>query len=500
MEGLAWLFRAVGAAGALYLMWRAIAAVLRIRWARHAYRTVVAEAGVAPGSRQDRVRGCLIAAGLGDAVNLPAEAVPRWLVRLRYPGAIRMRRGLLRFLRRRGDISDDTQLTIAVARSILPSGDYCHERFLDELGLWSYTRIGAGRACAAAALHTRRHGCPKPSPSCGNGAAIRVAPLAIAMKRSELVATVERNAHATHADDLAVSAAVFQAILIRECLDASEGLLDDAKALQSAILLAAEESGFPFESREASSSPPSGHVAESLPAVVAVLKAHGTNFPLAMQAVFRAGGDTDSIGAMVGACIGAQIGCERLPKEFELQHRTTLLWLADRLASPRRTEACSGEIVERTGDIARSESDVIVNAWNRNLLPRWLLVPQGVSRALSGAGGRACIHELTKRGPIPLGGSVDTNGGTLPARWIVHADAINMGWRASELSIRRATRSALWLAHWLGAETVAMPMLGAGSGGVSEERARKFIREEAELFVSRFARIELVRYAPESRS
>lgn len=30
--------------------------------------------------------------------------------------------------------------------------------------------------------------------------------------------------------------------------------------------------------------------------------------------------------------------------------------------------------------------------------------------------------------------------------------------------------------------------------------ARKFIREEAELFVSRFARIELVRYAPESRS
>ena len=59
-------------------------------------------------------------------------------------------------------------------------------------------------------------------------------------------------------------------------------------------------------------------------------------------------------------------------------------------------------------------------------------------------------------------------------------------------------RSALWLAHWLGAETVAVPMLGAGSGGASEHRALKFIREEAGLFVSRFARIELVRYAPES--
>ena len=34
------------------------------------------------------------------------------------------------------------------------------------------------------------------------------------------------------------------------------------------------------------------------------------------------------------------------------------------------------------GDLLDQDVDVIVNAWNRNIIPRWLLLPQGVSKAI----------------------------------------------------------------------------------------------------------------------
>lgn len=34
------------------------------------------------------------------------------------------------------------------------------------------------------------------------------------------------------------------------------------------------------------------------------------------------------------------------------------------------------------GDLLEQNVDVIVNTWNRNLFPWWLLLPQGVSGAI----------------------------------------------------------------------------------------------------------------------
>tara|TARA_R110002096_G_scaffold436038_2_gene665780 strand:- start:43304 stop:43783 length:480 start_codon:yes stop_codon:yes gene_type:complete len=107
-----------------------------------------------------------------------------------------------------------------------------------------------------------------------------VAPLAIAIAPSELVAIVEQNARATHDAPLAVSGAVFQALLIRECLDGPAGLLEDSLAFDAAVARATEKSGFPLATKTVAS--PSGHVAECLPAVVAALRIHGTDFSAAM--------------------------------------------------------------------------------------------------------------------------------------------------------------------------------------------------------------------------
>ena len=86
--------------------------------------------------------------------------------------------------------------------------------------------------------------------------------------------------------------------------------------------------------------------------------------------------------------------------------------------------------------------EVIVNAWNRNSIPWWLL-PQGVSGAIKRRAGYQLFRELARHGPIPLGGAVETSAGRLPFRAIIHVAGISMFWRSSERAIRGCVRSAL---------------------------------------------------------
>jgi O-acetyl-ADP-ribose deacetylase (regulator of RNase III) len=45
------------------------------------------------------------------------------------------------------------------------------------------------------------------------------------------------------------------------------------------------------------------------------------------------------------------------------------------------------EVEVTTGDLLKQDVDLIVNVWNRNIIPWWLLLPQGVSGAIrKGAG------------------------------------------------------------------------------------------------------------------
>src|SRR6266852_2742321 len=97
------------------------------------------------------------------------------------------------------------------------------------------------------------------------------------------------------------------------------------------------------------------------------------------------------------------------------------------------------------GDLLDQKVDVIVNAWNRNIIPWWLLLPQGVSGAIKRRAGLQPFREVARCGPIPLGEAVLTSAGKLPFRGIIHVAGIDGLWRASETSIRRSMRSAMRL-------------------------------------------------------
>ena len=127
------------------------------------------------------------------------------------------------------------------------------------------------------------------------------------------------------------------------------------------------------------------------------------------------------------------------------------------------------------GNLLTQPVDVIVNAWNRNIIPWWLLLPQGVSGAIKKQAGFRPFRELSKAGAIPLGQAVFTSAGKLPYKGIIHVAGINMFWRATQYSIEQSVYSAMDIVNEKNFTSVAFPMIGAGTGGFNVERVKCII-------------------------
>lgn len=147
------------------------------------------------------------------------------------------------------------------------------------------------------------------------------------------------------------------------------------------------------------------------------------------------------------------------------------------------------------GDLLEQNVEVIVNAWNRNIIPWWLLLPKGVSGAIKQRGGLQPFREVAKFGPIPLGGAVLTGAGTLPYKAIIHVTGINMLWQASERSIRDCVRSAMQIVNEKSFASVAFPVIGAGSGGFNQEKALSIMQDEFKHLSSE-AQVMIVEFRP----
>jgi O-acetyl-ADP-ribose deacetylase len=150
------------------------------------------------------------------------------------------------------------------------------------------------------------------------------------------------------------------------------------------------------------------------------------------------------------------------------------------------------------GDILDQDVDVIVNAWNRNIIPWWLLIPQGVSGAIKRRGGCEPFRELARHGPIPLGQAVLTGAGRLPFKGIIHVAGINMLWFATRKSIQGSVRSAMAIVDEHGFQSVAFPLIGSGSGSRSRKKVLSLMLE-ALAPIESSARVVIVEYERPSR-
>jgi len=129
------------------------------------------------------------------------------------------------------------------------------------------------------------------------------------------------------------------------------------------------------------------------------------------------------------------------------------------------------------GDLLDQPVEVIVNAWNQNFIPWWLLLPQGLSGAIKRRGGTAPFREIGRTGFMPLGSARLTGAGKLPFRGIIHVAGINVFWRATRRSIRDSVNNAMRIVADKGFESIAFPLIGSGSWGMTVEKSLAIMME-----------------------
>ena len=125
-------------------------------------------------------------------------------------------------------------------------------------------------------------------------------------------------------------------------------------------------------------------------------------------------------------------------------------------------------------DITKLDVDAIANAANTELKHAG-----GVAAAISRAGGPDVQRESRERAPIGLGEAVETTGGEMPCKWVIHAATMELGGPTSADVIRRATASTLRKADQLGASSLALVAFGTGVGGFPLDEAARIEVEQA---------------------
>ena len=129
-------------------------------------------------------------------------------------------------------------------------------------------------------------------------------------------------------------------------------------------------------------------------------------------------------------------------------------------------------------DITKLEVDAIANAANTDLKHGG-----GVAGAISRAGGRSVQAESNEKAPIGLGEAVETSGGEMPCRWVIHAATMELGGPTSAEIIRDATASTLRKADELGARSLALVAFGTGVGGFPLEEAARIEIDEVSRYL-----------------
>ncbi|HYR42066.1 MAG TPA: macro domain-containing protein [Terriglobia bacterium] len=140
-----------------------------------------------------------------------------------------------------------------------------------------------------------------------------------------------------------------------------------------------------------------------------------------------------------------------------------------------------GEVSLETqrGDISQAKVDAVVNAANNHL---WM--GAGVAGALKRAGGGDIEREAVAKGPIEIGQAVITSGGSLHAKYVIHAAVMGQDLTTDQSKIRKAMKNSLMRAHELGIGSIAFPALGTGVGGFPPELAAEAIIDECMSFIA----------------
>jgi ADP-ribosyl-[dinitrogen reductase] hydrolase len=277
----------------------------------------------------DRLVGVLLGTALGDALGLPVEGMSPQSIRRRFGRIDRFR-----LLGRTGFVSDDTEQSALLAQALArhPAElDHCVQAFRKSLLGW-FWRLpwGIGRATLRSCLRITLGLSPSGVHSAGNGAAMRAAILgAFFHDQPEARQAWGRAiAEVTHRDDRAIEGALYVSEMAAACMSSPSGLSPfpcQEKARQvvcNSQLGSALDQARDLAMKGASTSEAaqtigtSGFVVHTASFATFAFLRFGGDPLLALTESVNAGGDTDSIGAIVGAWLGSLHGASLLPSDL----------------------------------------------------------------------------------------------------------------------------------------------------------------------------------------
>ncbi len=136
------------------------------------------------------------------------------------------------------------------------------------------------------------------------------------------------------------------------------------------------------------------------------------------------------------------------------------------------------------GSILDAEADLIVNAANSHGV-----MGGGVAGVIRRAAGQDVEAQARANAPIAVGQAVLTTGGKTTFKGIIHAPTMpEPAMRIPADNVALATRAALMLADEQAYESIAIPGMGTGVGGVPAHDAAKKMVREIKAFVPRTLR------------
>ncbi|MEU6342552.1 ADP-ribosylglycohydrolase family protein [Streptomyces sp. NPDC046977] len=280
----------------------------------------------------DRVRkaaGAVVGSAVGDALGAPFEFGPEGAFSTRFPragGGGEMRGGAGWDP---GEATDDTQMAVLVADSLLERGTLdlpdIFARFRrwsaagpKDIGIQTETVLTSGDPWnLAAALHYQTH-----DRAAGNGALMRAAPAAVhfaGQGRAVSLDAARRIAALTHGDRAAWEGSAILHDLVRVALDGGDPVAPEAVA--DALAQVPE----PYRERWAVVLAPHWHpdlatefngaVWPCLGSALWAVRTTGS-YEDAVRAAIDLGGDTDTVAAVTGALAGAVHGLDAVPARW----------------------------------------------------------------------------------------------------------------------------------------------------------------------------------------
>lgn len=298
----------------------------------------------------ERSLGALLGLAVGDALGAPVEGLAAAEIRERH-GTLSEMTGGGHLGLRPGQGTDDSEMTICLARALIASGGFDARAALAEYLAWYRGEpVGIGRTVAgvlgrvdggtAAADAVREQHEASDGLSAGNGALMRTTPIAIAFAgndRGLRDATLE-DAALTHYDPLAGKAALLHNQMISWVLtrgpDAPLAELRDASWLDERIedVVVPATSGLRDQAERRAAQDGAFVLASLAVGLTAYFSAE--SFEEGLVWAVNAGGDSDTNGAVAGAALGARFGAATIPARWldALERRADIETLHGHLA------------------------------------------------------------------------------------------------------------------------------------------------------------------------